>query len=329
MRKINIIFGGFFLMIFFCGEGYADLNRQPTKKILEYSLRSLRDSVLKVANTNAWLADEIKRLEQEKFNIDTQYKKLKGVEVDWQERTGQVKNLIQMEFEQVHILDKEKEYLLNDFVKVKKYYQELYQNFEIKQKEVGVLEKEFNVRKLEIVQLNNEIETNKYLSEDEESNPERMKFLRQIEDAQRRIEQQEKHYKKLKKKPSGNNDLTNIKIEKNSLLQKIAIVKDELVISKIKEESINQELKKFSLTQDEHVGAVDIEIEDLSFKHKELTKVILDVKKKIVEKDVNLNVVSIQQTDMKRNLDFIMNENHGLKEDLHGLKESFESLTKR
>ncbi len=325
--KTRITIFIFLISIFTVGDVFAGKSdRQRTDNVLDYSLRSLRESVSEVRAKNQWLKDEINRLKHENTRITKHMQTLDIEHKDISKQTGQVKDLIQIEFEQVHILDQDRERFITEHAVLKDQYLQWEAKKRIKLKEVGAVEDEVDQLRAEVTSLSRKAGRTQSRSEDRLS-MDYQRLEQQLDDVNQRLLKRERYYKKVKQRQLKEDRSAALKLKKNQVLQQIAIVKDQLTIANVKREKLAKEFKSLDMNQEGYLELLSEQIQDLSSKKQEMSATLGSVKEKIDSRNLDLAQVSSVENSMRQNLEFMKSENVSLKEDLKVLEESLKSLS--
>jgi len=330
MNKKYFSHGLFIGVILFLmtAAGVAQGSEMGSNATLESSLKRLRESV-----------DEVKK-ENEMFalKIDIFRNKIKASQEELKSLEEQKQDISMREVTDDPVVDQSKEKALLD-QKTQRFQKEILAleaqviqweaDLNVAKKKNHEAEAQVTALSSETKALKEKLQSINALLEKKESQGEEKELSRSINEGQKRLGKSKKQHDKLKKKVTKPvQRIKELEKQEKLLKQRLTIRGDEYQVALEEEKEKRADIKKIEDQNKEIISELDKEIEKLRERRKELDSILLNAKKKFegnffVSEE---NDVHEEDRQLKKNLDFIVNENRTLQEEFDKLQKELEAL---
>lgn len=296
-----------------------------TDYVVEYSLQGLKGSAQQMADRNAWLVsqmaqmkDQIPALQQRLAILEGQkekYQLLTGDDLTsktLRKYTGESKNKLPMLKGQAEFLEEQK--MLEEKINQKEIENQNLKENKIRfQEEVNQLQYELGLLDAELKEVVKKDEWRDLVRTKEQS-------LKRLKNAERSLAQLNGKFLKPEEQ------MKNLEREQKNLQQHLGELENELNISFNQENDLRQEILKVRGLHAPQITQLNQDVDQLKVRVKEMEDTISQARAKISEKKIQLSAAEYADTDLKRSLDLITQENSALKNEMISLKENLNKV---
>ncbi len=291
-----------------------------TNTIVEYSLQGLKGSAQQMADRNAWLVSQITQMKDQIPALQQRLTILEGQKEKYQllagddltSRTlrkymGEGKDKFPMLKGRSEFLEEQR--MLEEKINQKEIESQNFKESKIKlQEEVNQLQYEFGLLDTELKEVGKKDEWHDLIRTKEQS-------LKRLKNAERSLVQLNGKFVKPEEQ------LRNLEQEQKNLQQHLGKLENELNISFNQDNDLRQEILKVRGLHAPRITQLNQEVEQLKLKVKEMEDTISQAHAKISEKRIQLGAAEYADTDLKKSLELITQENSALKNEMVSLKE--------
>ena len=296
------------------------------RKVLEYSLLSLKNSAQEVAQKNRWIISENKKLRENIQTLKTEVMRLEEDKMKWIVQNAGIDDSNTEEKELLFYKNKA-DGLAGDVSSMVREQQSLEHKLGVKKtKEKEVLQKIDKVNQ-EIIDVQNKIDNLDIKKNKSAKNNAEKQLLRQIETSKDEIEDIQRQLSKVKKynmRPLS--EAQELGRKRSLLKQQLLIIEDELKIISEEEGKVQEEISNVSKEKDDRKEELLKEVKILNDQKDSLNTILSKAKDKVKVSKLDLDSGEDQERQLVENLAAIKNENKKLTKKVSGLQKKIQKI---
>ena len=308
----------------FChAERRANLS---ARKVLEYSLLSLKNSAQEVAQKNIWLVSENEKLRENIKTLKTELIRLEEDKMKWKVQNASLDDM-DAEEQELMFFEKNANSLTDDVSKIVREQQILEKKLDVKQvKEKEVLQSIDKVSK-DIADIQMKIDNFDMKKSKGTEDSIKQQVLEQIERSENEIEGLQRQLSKVTEtnmRPVS--EVEEIGKKRSLLKQQLLIVEDELKIILGEEDKIQKEIANVSNERESRKEELLKEIAALNEQKDNLDNVLSIAKEKLKDSKLNLDGGEAEERQLTENLAAIKNEHLVLIKKVYDFQKKIEAI---
>lgn len=295
------------------------LQHTPTTKVVELSLRSLRESAQEIADYNQQLKIEISTLQQKIEDIrkesqffENQQNKMDEALSNFFRDTKTSANQQKLSQDEIKRLTQKLSMLDEEYTALKK-------KAISKQEQGKEIHKDFIEVKNEITKMRHDLENFGYMQSSSLQENEQMDVLYSLKESVKRIEQLNQTYNKLSRVGNLDGSQEELLARKDTLQKQLALYKEESHTAEVQKKDLEDLLAQNKEKYADQISSVKTETQQLTERKQQLEETLTLARKQMKDRDVNLAKLQEQAHDIKQNIDLIQQQNNVLIQDYDSL----------
>lgn len=292
-----------------------------TDYIVEYSLQGLKGSAQQMADRNAWLVSQITQMKDQMPALQQRLALLEGQKEKYQLLAGEdltsrtLRKYMGEGKDKFPMLKGRSEFLEEQRMLEEKINQKEIESQNFKENKVK-LQGEVNQLQYELGLLDTELKDGVKKDEWQDLIRTKEQGLKRLKNAGRSLVQLNGKFFKPEEQ------LKNLERQQKNLQRHLGELENELNISFNQENDLRQEILKVRGLRAPRITQLNQDVEQLKLKVKEMEDTISRANTKISEKRIQLGTAEYADTDLKKSLELITQENAALKKEMISLKDN-------